>query len=41
MCQTTRAVLDDDEHVQHAESGRYYDEEVARKNRRRVTLQER
>jgi hypothetical protein len=39
--EAARAVLDDDQHVQHPESGRDGNEEIARENRRRMILQER
>lgn len=39
--QTARAVLNDNEHVQHPERGSDGNEEIARENGRRVIFQER
>ena len=41
VCETTRAVLDDDEHVQHPERSRDRNEEVTRENRPCMILQKR
>src|SRR5262245_5944318 len=40
MCQSARAVLDDNEDIEHPKRGRDADEEVARENALRVVLQE-
>jgi len=41
VCETTRAVLDDDEQLQHTERGGDRNEEVACEDGRRLVLQER